>query len=59
MSDWDAKQFAKEITAGNFDGHLHEELEKISADQLNELIEAMNAAQEKKTKDAAWEVNNG
>ena len=46
MSDWDAKQFAKEITAGNFDGHLHEELEKISADQLNELIEARRARKE-------------
>ena len=45
MSQWHPKQFAKDLNAGVYDGRLNAELDKLSAEQLKQLVRAMSELQ--------------
>jgi hypothetical protein len=40
MAAWDAKQFAKDLLAGKYNGKLHQMLRNLSNDQLKLILEA-------------------
>lgn len=41
MRTWDAKEFAKKLNAGELNGQLAEELEKLSEVQLREVLQLL------------------
>ena len=43
MQIWDAKEFAEKLNAGELNGQLAEELEKLSEVQLRELLRLLAA----------------
>jgi hypothetical protein len=38
---WNAKSFAEHVLSGDFNGNLHEQLERLSEEQLHELARTM------------------
>jgi hypothetical protein len=42
MESWDPNSFAQQFHAGEFKGRLTEELEKLSEEQLNELLQELS-----------------
>ena len=57
MADWDVKQLAEDVMAGNLDGCLHQTLQTLSVDQLTELVEAMKDIQRAKDSARAAETS--
>jgi len=41
MDAWDAEVFAKKLAAGEFRGLINEELEKLSEEQLRQLLQIL------------------
>jgi hypothetical protein len=52
MPTWDAKQFARELLAGKFNGKLHQMLRNLSNDQLKQILEAAAELSSEKSKPA-------
>ncbi len=45
MRDWDAVKVAEDLTAGKYNGNLHELLDKLTMDQLQDLLLVLGGSQ--------------
>jgi hypothetical protein len=52
MESWDAGSFANRFHAGEFEGRLTEELEKLSEAQLNELLKELSGLNQSRMTEA-------
>jgi hypothetical protein len=52
--DWDAEAFLKKLKAGEFDGSLHDELLRLSPEQVQELEQFLQ-----RKNPEAWESEHG